>query len=188
MTKIKPSNRIYLTYKARIQSEAKPRLFGKLMNFLIIWFSFWMIVASIAEATDTIAILYFEVFFAGASIAIFASSIFLATGTLDKKADEFRDCYLELQGIWNSNISEIQKMKRYSASLRRYPNHSSRDDADMIFQAWRRGGRLYDTEGVVRFSCLIIAPTLLRKAAFWLVVLAVFIAPLCLAPNFVSGT
>ena len=140
MTDIKASNRIYITYKARMAAEAKLRLYSRVANLLVVWFSFCMIVASIGLASDSITIEQNEIFFASASVAIFASSVFLASGVLEKRANEFRSCYLELQKIWNSSVNENEKMRRYGDVLESYPNHSSRDDADVIFDTHYRGG------------------------------------------------
>jgi SMODS and SLOG-associating 2TM effector domain family 5 len=175
MTELRQSNRIYLTYKARIKAESRYKLYSQLANAIIIWYSFLMIVASLAVSSKALSILYYETIFASGSIAIFASSIFLATGVLEKKALEHRDCYLELQGIWNSNVQESKKMQRYGDALPRYPNHSSRDDSDVIFTAWRRGGELFDSEGKVPFSFLTIVSVIARKLAFWLSVAVFFL-------------
>ncbi|MBX7480898.1 hypothetical protein [Qipengyuania sp. 6D47A] len=101
MTEAKQSNRIYLTYKARIKAEDRYRLYSRLANVIIIWYSFLMIVASIAISSKAISISNYEIIFAAGSIAIFASSTFLATGVLERKAAEYRACYLEMQKIWS---------------------------------------------------------------------------------------
>ena len=180
MPDVKETNRIYLTYKARIKSEAKLRLFSKLANFLIIWYSFWMIVVSIAQASQIVRVDYFEIILASSSVAIFASSVFLATGIIEKRAGDFRACYLELQKIYNSQLSEAQKMKRYADALTRYPNHSSRENADVILDTWRRGGTLYDTKGEIPLSWMVWLPAIIRKIVFWLITILLFSGPLCI--------
>lgn len=186
MNEIKASNRIYLTYKARIEAESRYRLYSNLANSLIIWYSFLMIVASIAVSSDEIQISYFETIFAASSIAIFASSVFLATGILQKRADEFRACYLELQRIWNSNRQEAAKMKQYNEAITRYPNHSPSDNYQVIFSTWLRGGSLFDTEGAVPTSCFLIFSVLIRKIVFIASCLFVFLGPILLIPFFVK--
>ena len=188
MSDISPINRIYLTYKARIIAESKLRLFSKLANALIIWYSFWMIIASIAEATNVIEIAYFEVFFAGASIAIFASSIYLSTGIMQKRADEFRACYLEFQKIYNSSVTNDEKMKRYNSALPRYPNHTSMDHADVIYSTWHHGGELYDTQSKIPFEFTVLLSVAIRKITFWGLISILFVGPLWYAPSFVSVT
>jgi SMODS and SLOG-associating 2TM effector domain family 5 len=185
MPDISPINRIYLTYKARIIAEAKLRLIARLSNFLIIWYSFLLIIASVAVLSKLVQIQYFELLSAFASIGIFAPSIFLATGTLERKADSFRSCYLNFQNIYNSNASIDKKMKLYGSALLEYPNHSSRDDADMIFFTWMRGGKLYDTRGEIKIGFPIIASVISRKLAFLGVVGILFFGPIWYAPNLV---
>lgn len=187
MTEPKPSNRIYLTYKARINAEARFRLYARLANAVIIWYSFLMIVASLVVSSGVVSILYYETVFAAGSIAIFASSVFLATGVLEKRAEEHRACYLALQNIWNSAVQEREKLKRYNEALPRYPNHGWQDDADVIFTAWRRGGELYDTQGKVPFSLLTLASVVVRKVAFWSLIALIFVGPLWFAPHYVKA-
>lgn len=186
MTDIKPSNRIYLTYKARIKAESRYRLYSMMANSLIIWYSFLMIVASIAVSSDAIFISHFETVLAASSIAIFASSVFLATGILQKRADEYRTCYLELQEIWDTNVQEHVKLKRYSEARKRYSNHSSRDDAEVILSTWLRKGELYDTKGRVPASLSTLTAALLRRAMFWVAMAAIFLGPVLYAPRFVT--
>jgi hypothetical protein len=187
MTEAKPSNRIYLTYKARINAEYRFRLYARLANAVIIWYSFLMIAFSLAVSSKAILILYYETVFAAGSIAIFASSVFLATGVLEKRAEEHRACYLAFQGIWNSEVQEKEKLKRYNEALPRYPNHGWQDDADVIFTAWRRGGELYDSQGKVPFSFLTLASVVIRKVAFWSLIALVFVGPLCFAAHYVKA-
>lgn len=169
-------------------AEAKLRLFSKMANLLNVWYSFLMIVGSLAEAANIFSILHYEFIFASASVAILASSTFLVSGTLERKANDFRDCYLELQRIWNSNVAENEKLKRYADALARYPNHSSRDDADMRYDAWWRGATLYDTRGEAKPSKGLILSAVVRKFFFWTLVSLVFFAPLFLAPHFISAS
>lgn len=177
MAEIKDSNRIYLTYKARIIAEAKFRRLSIIANLLIIWYSFLMIAISITSGSDLISISYFETILACVSVGIFASSTFLATGILQRQADSYRACYLELQQIWNSSVTEAEKMKRYGAALLRYPNHTSRDDSDLIASTWRRGGKLYDTTGEVPVTAAIISGSIFRSFLFWSSAFILFIAP-----------
>lgn len=166
-------------------AEEKLRRYSKLANLLNVWYSFLMIVGSLAEATQTVEIRYYEVLFASASISIFASSTFLVSGMLERKASDFRECYLELQKIWNSTLSDNEKLRRYGDTLARYPNHSPKDDADMRFGAWWRGATLYDTVGETKLSKKSIVAIIFRKIFFWAVVTLVFLAPVYFAPSFV---
>ncbi|WP_150124979.1 SLATT domain-containing protein [Tsuneonella mangrovi] len=186
MTDVRPSNRIYLTYKARIKAESRYRLYSMLANSLIIWYSFLMIVATIAVSSDKVGIAHFETILAALSIAIFASSVFLATGVLQKRADEYRACYLELQEIWESNVKEQLKLKRYSEARKRYPNHSSRDDSDVILSTWLRKGELIDTQGKVPASFWTLTTAILRKVLFWLAIAIIFVGPIWYAPLYVK--
>lgn len=186
MTDVKPSNRIYLTYKARINAESRYRLYSMMANSLIIWYSFLMIVASIAVSSENVAIAHFETTLAALSIAIFASSVFLATGILQKRADEYRACYLELQEIWDSNVQEQLKLKRYSEARKRYPNHSSRDDGDVILSTWLRKGDLFDTQGKVPASFWTLSTAILRKVLFWAVMAVIFAGPILYSPRYIA--
>ncbi|QZD86067.1 SLATT domain-containing protein [Qipengyuania psychrotolerans] len=186
MTDVKPSNRIYLTYKARIKAESRYRLYSMTANILIIWYSFLIIVASIAVSSNTVVISHFETALAASSIAIFASSVFLATGILQKRADEYRACYLELQEIWDSSVQEEVKLKRYSEARKRYPNHSSRDDGEVILSTWLRKGELFDTKGKVPASFSSLSAAVLRRAMFWVTMAAIFLGPVWYAPRFIT--
>lgn len=186
MSNVTPLNRIYLTYKARIVAEEKLRLISRISNYLIIWYSFLLIVASVADLSKIFKIEYFGLISASASIAIFASSIFLATGTLEKKADQFRLCYLALQNLYNSSLSEEIKMAKYAEILSNYPNHSTRDDSDFRLSVWLRKGSLYDTKGEIKFGIITFASTIIRKFVFWVLICILFAGPLWLAPKYIT--
>lgn len=185
MPDVEPENRIYLTYKARIVAEAKLRLYSKIANFLIIWYSFLLIVASVIELSGKFTISNFGIISASLSIFTFASSIYLATGTLESRANEFRACYLELQGIYNSAVPSEQKLRSYQEALLRYPNHRTRDSNDVIFDTWLRGGKLYDTKSEIKFGFWILSLSVLRRATLWAMVALFFLAPLWLAANLI---
>ncbi len=180
MSDIKSTNRIYLTYKARIVAEAKLRLLSKLANLLIVWLSFWLIALSILQLTKTVTIEHYEALSASVSIGIFASSIFLATGMLERRADDFRNCYLELQRIWKASVSEKEKLRRYDDALSGFQNHSQNDYHDMIFESWKKNDKLFDTVGPIVYSKKILFLVVLRKFLFWTFSVAAFTSPIIL--------
>lgn len=178
MDEISETTRIYITYKARMIAESKYRLFSALSNLLVIWYSFWLIVASISEVAGLFNTQYFGVFSAAASIAIFAASIFVSTGTMNKTACEHRACYLELQKIFQDNIAELEKMKKYEDALQRYPNHTLRDYHDLLFLTWYQKGDITNAKGKVPIGIGIIFETLVRKLCFWIMAAVFFFAPI----------
>jgi hypothetical protein len=61
------------------------------------------------------------------SVASFSLSLILYGFKFDERANLFRECYLKLQDLYNSNKSEDEESVRYADILGQYPNHSEYD-------------------------------------------------------------
>lgn len=181
MTENSKTTKIYLTSKVRMISESKLKLYSLIGNSLITWYSFCIIILALAQTAKVLSVAYSDVFFAGWSIAIFAASLLVYNGDLQKRAAAFRDCYLELQKLDNSKKSDAMKMREYSDIMFRYPNHSDRDYDDLLANAWRQNSELINSSGKILVSKMTLAFIAARKITFWIFVVVLFLGPIVIA-------
>lgn len=148
----KPEEKIYLTYKTRMTTEARLRSTLYFSQILLAWYSFALIVFSLLDLSGSYLIDNFSMISAVASIAIFSISLFVYGERYAERAEQFRSCYLKLQALYESAESSDTKMERYSGILALYPNQSDADYDDMLFDACLRGQRLENAYGPVKIS------------------------------------
>jgi len=160
------TERIYLTYKARMTSEARLRATGSMFHLLIIWYSLWLIITSLIELTGEYSVRYYAVSSIAFSVALLAVSIYTHGENFQRKADEFRECYLALQSIYLSSDSIDDKIRSYFATLKHYPNQSNRDYDNMLLESWMHGQELENANGAVVITKKIIARVLFRRLFF----------------------
>lgn len=90
------------------------------------------------------------------SVALFTASLISYGFKLGETAQEFRECYLSLDELYNSNISENSKITKYAEILKRYPNHTNYDYIAMIKEAESIGKIISDSSGnkisITKFS------------------------------------
>ena len=112
MTNYKPENKIYLTYKSRMLAEANLRQTGRWLNNLISWYSFWLIIISLSQIIDVYRVYQADFIFMTCSIALFGLSLFVQGERYFEKADQFKNCYLEMQALYESSLATNAKMKK----------------------------------------------------------------------------
>jgi SMODS and SLOG-associating 2TM effector domain family 5 len=177
MTDNNPENKIYLTYKTRMTAEAKLRQTGRWLNNLISWYSFWLIIISLSQITDFYQFYKADFIFAACSIALFGLSLFVYGERYFEKADQFRNCYLEMQAVFESSLSINAKMKKYADIRNRYENQRDDDYDDMLFDAWMRNQDLQNAVGPVKITWKRAVIVLARRAMRYGFVLALFLFP-----------
>jgi SMODS and SLOG-associating 2TM effector domain family 5 len=177
MTDNNPENKIYLTYKTRMTAEAKLRQTGRWLNNLISWYSFWLIIISLSQITDFYQFYKADFIFAACSIALFGLSLFVYGERYFEKADQFRNCYLEMQAVYESPLSINAKMKKYAEIRNRYENQRDDDYDDMLFDAWMRNQELKNAIGPVKITWKRALIVLARRSIRYGFILALVLFP-----------
>lgn len=177
MNNYTPENKIYLTYKSRMSAEAKLRQTGRWLNNLISWYSFWLIVISLSQITDFYRVYQADFIFAACSIGLFGLSLFVYGERYFEKADQFRNCYLEMQALFESSLATRTKMKKYAEIRNKYENQRADDYDDMLFDAWMRNQKLENAIGSVKITwqraVIVLAKRTIRYGFF----VALFLFP-----------
>ena len=177
MTEYNPENKIYLTYKTRMTSEAKLRQTGRWLNNLISWYSFWLIIISLSQITDFYQVYHADFIFAACSIGLFGLSLFVYGERYFEKADQFRNCYLEMQAVFESPLATNAKMKQYAEVRSKYENQRDDDYDDMLFDAWTRNQDLKNAVGPVKITLPRAIMVLARRVMRYGFVVALFLFP-----------
>lgn len=174
----KPEEKIYLTYKTRMTTEARLRFTARIANAMLMWYSFSLIAFSLLDLSKQFNISNFSMISAVVSIALFAMSLFVYGERYTDRAEQFRSCYLKLQELYNSDISTPDKMKRYAEILSIYENQSDRDYDEMLFDAFLRGQKLENAAGKVQIGYLKFAQVLIKRALRVTVISAAVLLPI----------
>lgn len=176
MTDCRTEDRIYLTYKTRMTTEARLRRTAFLSYVLLAWYSFVLIAFSLLDLSGKFVIPNFSMISAIGSIATFSLSLFIYGERYTERADHFRSCYLKLQELYSSGLSTNAKMRKYAEILDLYQNQTDRDYDEMLFDSWWRGQTLRNAEGPIAIAdSKIVMISIKRAARFgWLCVLFLF--------------
>jgi hypothetical protein len=165
MTSPKPEDRIYLTYKTRMTTEARLRKTAFLSYVLLAWYSFVLIVFSLLDLSGKFEIPNFSMISAIGSIATFSLSLFIYGERYSERADQFRTCYLKLQELYSSSLSSKVKLRKYAEILDQYQNQTDKDYDEMLFDAWWRRQGLRNAEGPIAIAKSQICMVLLKRTA-----------------------
>lgn len=177
MTNYRPEDKIYLTYKTRMTTEARLRRTAFLSYALLAWYSFILIVFSLLDLSGSFTIPNFSMISAIGSIATFSLSLFIYGERYSERADHFRSCYLKLQELYSTDISSKVKMRKYAEILDQYQNQSDKDYDEMVFDAWWRGQSLRNAEGCIEIARSIIWLIVLKRAGRFGWHCTLFLAP-----------
>ncbi|MGK6354607.1 SLATT domain-containing protein [Sphingomonas sp. DT-207] len=177
MTNYNPVEKIYLTYKTRMTTEARLRRTGVLFHVMLAWYAFCSIILSFLDISQKFEIHNAGIVSAVASTAMFALSLFIYGERYSERASEFRSCYLKLQKLYESQVDAAQKMRKYAEILEHYENQADTDYDDMLFDAWWRGQALRNATGPVEISRSSFWKVLAKRAVTSGLLLTLFIAP-----------
>jgi hypothetical protein len=180
------TEKIYLTYKTRMTTEARLRRTGFIAYVLLSWYSFALIAFSFLDLSNRFRVNNFSLISAIVSVGTFAISLFVYGERYTERADQFKNCYLKLQRLYESDIPATEKMARYSEILEIFDNQTDDDYDDMLFNALLRNQNLYNAKGEVKISCTSFAFVALRRVVNIVVILALFSIPILFAANWVE--
>lgn len=155
---------IYLTSRIRMTAEVRLKRAGKLINYLITWYSFSLIALSVLDTSKVFNIPNFSVFSIAFSIAILVASLILQGERHQERAERFRECYLKLQGLYrNQSLAPESVIESYQNILDNYENHSEYDYQSTIVSAWWNGKKLNNSSGAITVSCKCAIYVVARK-------------------------
>lgn len=178
MTNSNPQEKIYITYKTRMTTEARLRKTAQISHILLSWYAVCLIILSMIDISGKFQIANSNMISAAVSVATFGLSLFIYGERYNERADQFKNCYLKLKQLYESSIKIEQKMKKYSQILEQYENQSDKDYDEMVFDAWLRGQALENACGPIENSMLIFCRILAWRLFRYAVIGALFVAPL----------
>jgi hypothetical protein len=155
MTDHNPQEKIYLTYKTRMTTEARLRKTALISHILLSWYSACLIILSVIDISGKYALANSGMISAGVSLVTFGLSLFIYGERYNERADQFKNCYLKLKHLYESNLKTDTKMQKYSEVLELYENQSDTDYDEMLFDACLRGQKLKNSTGPVSISILV---------------------------------
>jgi len=158
-------------------TEARLRYQARASNGLISWYSFCAILISLLELAQKFEIPYANIVLTALSVGIFAVSLYIAGERYSERAEQFRNCYLALQRIYNSDAPVQEKMREYASTLEQYENQSDDDYDEMIFDAVLRGQRLENSSGEIVLTRSMAIKVLYVKIRRVAVLGVLFLAP-----------
>ncbi|MEG3146447.1 SLATT domain-containing protein [Sphingomonas sp. RT2P30] len=175
-------SRIWLTYKARINSERRFRRYALLSHLGLSWYAFLSIVFSIyqgsvatkigeSSASQTSLII---------SVLTFGLSLVIYGFKFDDVANQHRDCYLRMQAIYKSQCDAQTKLNQYHDLLIHYPNHSTSDYDNLLFDAWKRGDAISNEDGKITLGTYVVVVGSMRLLLNFLLSVILFLFPLAI--------
>lgn len=183
-----PEEKIYLTYKTRMTTEARLRKTALICHILLSWYSLCLIILSLIEISNRFTIVDSNVVAGGVSVAIFGLSLFIYGERYNERASEFKNCYLKLQYLYESSLSVQQKMKRYAEILEYYENQSDKDYDEMLFDAYLRNQKLRNAAGPVEITRVVFCKVLFWRAVRTVAVVSLFVAPVIVGILWIQPT
>lgn len=170
---------IYLTARIRIKSESRLRWNAKILNLVIIWYSFVTILLSIADIAKFIEIEFFSTLSVSYSIGILIFSLIMNSEKYQERAERFRECYLKLHRLYkDKSISIEERVAEYHKLLDNYENHSDYDYQTALVSAWWNGKSLYNSEKELKAGWNHIAYVFLRNFMSVLKWIIIFFLPI----------
>lgn len=157
------SEKIYLTYKTRMLSEARLLKDASFFNGIISWYSFWLIFFGLSQLVGFYISPNANLIFTASSIGIFAISLAIGGRKYTERAEQFRHCYLQLKELYESSIGEKAKLQRYADILKTFENQTDDDFDEMVFDAKMRGQNLYNSNGPIALPKFAMSKVILKK-------------------------
>lgn len=169
---------LWLTAKARINSERRLRGYAVLSHLLLTWYAFWSIVFSVYQDNIGEKIGSVEASKLGVilSVLTFGLSLVISGFKFEERASVYRECYLKLQALYRAKADD-NKMVMYHQILEHYPNHTNSDNDKVKFDGWLGKQPVSNSRGPIPVTKVLIVTQVARLVGKWVLVLVLFAAP-----------
>ncbi|MFZ2469318.1 MAG: SLATT domain-containing protein [Parvibaculum sedimenti] len=161
-------DKIWTTYKCRMNAERRYRSYNLLSHLLTSYYSLLLIFLSIFSDQILSNHQLAQGLGIALSVAVFSLSLVLYGFHFSETADKHRECYLKLQGLYDGgNPPELAA--KYDEIKHQYPNHSPRDYRDLIVETVLNGHSPVTRPGTaekVSPTCWQYMDYLARKVSF----------------------
>lgn len=172
-----PVEKIYITYKTRMNTEARLRRQAAVSYIMLTWYSIALTILSLIDLSKIFTISNFSIISASFSIVTLAASMFIYGARYSERADQFRSCYLKLQALYESQLPVATKMRKYAEILELYENQSDNDYDDMLFDAYMRGQTLSNANGAITVSWYTVSVVTIRRIIRLALLSVLFLIP-----------
>lgn len=144
--------RIYITYKARIVAESRMLRLAFWSQVLVAWYSIAIIVVSLADISTVYKVTDGGVATTSLSILVLTASVFFYSQRFEIRAAGFRECYLKLRELYDSDESPEIVLKKYHDVLNAFENHSNFDYDSVLLASRVSKKKLQDANGDIDFG------------------------------------
>lgn len=124
---------VWITQKSRMKSEQRLHKYNKYLNFLIVYYAFFLICLSVFRLGNS----SFGVNASAElvlSVGVFSLSIFAFASDFGGGASKYRECYLRLGKLLASTKSDEDIRKEYNEILAGYENHKEADYTRLVIE------------------------------------------------------
>ncbi|MBB3412065.1 hypothetical protein FHT87_006035 [Rhizobium sp. BK316] len=113
-----------------------------------------------------------------ASVVVLVASLVAAGFRLEARASAFRECYLKLQSLYDEELPESDKKKKYREIMMDFPNHSPRDYTDLLVNHIMLEGKTLSsgTKTLVYTTAMAIS-FFARATLYWMLLALLFLGP-----------
>ena len=171
------SDKIWITGRTRMGSEARLRRQATLWNLLIVWYtvalsclSVYQLVAEPNSNRNVVSTIM--------AIIVMSLSIFIPTLGFERKADQFRACYLRLQRLSDTVNDPATLCVQYHEILENFPNHPTHDWIALLVSSKMQGTPIENNGTEIPVTnCMIIKRYIwnFSQGAVWFIA---FLVPL----------
>jgi len=168
------ANKIWWTSKARIQAEKRLLSNASQSQFLLFWYSFVSVSASIYYLKFNAGSEYSGISWVVLSVLVLCLSVFINGLSYKERASQIKECYEKLGALYlesKENVNLASLNNRYEEILNLSENHTERDDRMALCYLYLSHNDPTNTEtGLSRhptkYVWFIFATTLIQRFIF----------------------
>lgn len=170
---------IWITSRVRMIAERKA-LRNQNVSFLAVtYYSLFIVILSIFDDFYSKPYPALDEINLASSVVVLVASLVAAGFRLEARASSFRECYLKLQTLYDEELTDQEKRMKYREILVDFPNHTSRDYADLLVNHIAfEGKKLTSGSNELRYTLFMMASFIFRTMLYWGLLGILFIGPI----------